>query len=448
MRCLQENNRLKVAVIGLGYVGSCYAAVLAERGWDVTGVDTNAQLIEELMEGHCRYQEDGLAPLLQAGIVDGRLRLTTDYSHIRAADVVLLAVGTPIRTDGSMVETQLAQACGEVSRHLRAGQLVLVKSTVTPGTTRDFVRPLLERGGLVCGADFGLAFTPERFAEGTALRELRSLPIVVGGMDADSTQDAALFWRQALGVDVIRLDSPEAAEIVKLADNWWIDLNIALANELAKFCAAFDVDVLDVIGAANTISKGKGKVNILLPSVGVGGSCLVKDPWMVWHSARERGVELLTPAAGRKVNLGMPEHTAQLIIDALARQGKDPARCTVAVLGAAFKNNTGDLRATPVEGVVTALEKAGATVRLHDPLVDPFQAEALFGITPAETLEEAVHGADCVAVMALHEEFASIDFAGLPVADSCLVLDGRAYYSKEKIAELRRLGYAYLGVGR
>lgn len=448
MRISRENERPKVAVIGLGYVGSCYAAVLAERGWHVTGVDTNARLIEELTEGHCRYQEDGLAPLLQAGILAGRLRVTSDYSAIQAADVVLLAVGTPVSTDGSMLADQLTQACGEVGRHLRAGQLVLVKSTVPPGTTRDLVRPLLEGGGLTCGADFGLAFTPERFAEGTALRELRSLPIVVGGIDQDSTREAAAFWREALGVDVMTLDSPEAAEIVKLADNWWIDVNIALANELAKFCAVFSVDVLDVIAAANSVPKGKSTVNILLPSVGVGGSCLVKDPWMVWDTARRRGVELLTPVVGREVNMGMPEHTAQLIIDALVRQGKDPARCTVAVLGAAFKNNTGDLRATPVEGVITALEKAGATVRLHDPLVDPFQAETLFGITPAETLEEAVHDADCVAVMALHEEFADIDFAALPVAETCLVLDGRAYYSKEKIAELRELGYAYLGVGR
>ena len=269
-----------------------------------------------------------------------------------------------------------------MSAHLRQGQLLVLKSTVPPGTTRDVVLPLLQRSGLVCGEDFGLAFTPERFAEGTALREVRSLPIVVGGMDPASKRDAAEFWHRALGVEVVPLDSPEAAEIVKLADNWWIDLNIALANELAKFCGAHNVDVLDVIAAANTVPKGKGMVNILLPSVGVGGSCLVKDPWMVWHSARRRGVEIHTAPAGRKVNLGMPEYTAQLIIDELLRLGKDPATSTVAVLGAAFKNNTGDLRATPVEGVVTALAKAGATVRVYDPLVDPLQAEALLGVAP------------------------------------------------------------------
>ncbi|WP_307845301.1 nucleotide sugar dehydrogenase [Planomonospora sp. ID67723] len=437
-----------MAIIGLGYVGSCFAAALAGRGWDVIGVDTDVQLVDELTAGHCRYQEDGLADLLLGGMAAGRLRVTTDYSAVRAADVVLIAVGTPVRADGSLVDHQLREACLEVSHHLREGHLLILKSTVPPGTTREFVLPLLQQSGLVCGEHFGLAFTPERFAEGTALRELRSLPIVVGGMDADSTRDAADFWHRALGVETIALDSPESAEIVKLADNWWIDLNIALANELAKFCALFDVDVLDVISAANTVPKGKGKVNILLPSVGVGGSCLVKDPWMVWHSARQRGLEIFTAPTGREVNLEMPEYTAQLIIDGLLRLGKDPATSTIAMLGAAFKNNTGDLRATPVEAVVTTLTKAGATVRVYDPLVDSLQAEAVVGVRPSPDLLEAVRDADCLAVMALHEEFKEIDFAELPVAGSCLVLDGRAYYSKDKIAELRRLGYDYLGVGR
>ncbi|GIH94845.1 UDP-N-acetyl-D-mannosaminuronic acid dehydrogenase [Planobispora siamensis] len=448
MRFLPASEDPKVAIIGLGYVGSCFAAVLSERGWDVVGVDTDSRLVEELTAGHCRYQEDGLAGLLRDGIAAGRLRVTTDYAAVRDADVLLIAVGTPVGADGSLMDEQLREACLRVSRHLREGHLLVLKSTVPPGTTREFVLPLLQESGLVCGEHFGLAFTPERFAEGTALRELRSLPIVVGGIDADSTRDAADFWRRALGVEVIPLASPETAEIVKLADNWWIDLNIALANELAKFCGLFEVDVLDVISAANTVPKGTGKVNILLPSVGVGGSCLVKDPWMVWHTARERGLEIHTAPTGRAVNTGMPEYTAQLIIDGLVRLGKDPARSTVAVLGAAFKNDTGDLRATPVEGVVTTLTKAGVTVRVYDPLVDPLQAEVLLGIVPSASLGETVRDADCVALMALHQEFASLDFAGLPVADPCLVLDGRAYYGKEKISELRGLGYAYAGVGR
>jgi UDP-N-acetyl-D-mannosaminuronic acid dehydrogenase len=208
------------------------------------------------------------------------------------------------------------------------------------------------------------------------------------------------------------------------------------------------VDVLEVIAAAGTLPKGNGRINILLPSIGVGGSCLTKDPWMVAHSARRRGLELHTVPAGRAANERMPRYTAQLVIDELSRLGKDPASATIAVLGLAFKNNTGDLRATPVVATVAALVAAGATVRLHDPLADPAQVKAAFGIAPSASIGEAVADADCVAVLALHQEFADLDFAGLPVAKQCLILDGRAYYPKEKIALLGDLGYVYRGIGR
>jgi len=440
--------KLTVAVIGLGYVGSCIAATLADRGLDVVGVDTNPMLVGELSGGYCRFQEHELAETLLRATSAGRLRVTTDYAAVATAKVVLIAVGTPVHDDGSLADEQLRGACLSLSGHLRRGQLLVLKSTVPPGTTRELVLPLLEQGGLVGGVDFKLAFTPERLAEGTALAELRTFPIVVGGLDEESTWAAAEFWHLALGVRVLPQDSLESAEIVKLADNWWIDLNIALANELAKYCALFDVDVLDVIAAANSIPKGNGNVNILLPSVGVGGSCLTKDPWMVWRSARSRGLEIHTAQVGREVNAGMPEHTAQLVIDELVAAGKDPASATVAVLGLAFKNNTGDLRATPTQGFVAALAKAGAEVRVYDPLVDPGLAEEVFGVRPAGTLHEAVLDADCVAVLALHREFEGIDFGALPVAARCLILDGRAYYPKEKIAALRRLGYDYRGIGR
>ncbi len=448
MRFLSGQEDVKVAVIGLGYVGSCVAAALADRGIEVVGIDTNTTLVDELNSGFCRFQENGLPELVSSGVAAGKLRVTTDAAAVRDADVVLVTVGTPVRDDGSLADEQLTGACIELSRHLRVGQLIVLKSTVPPGTTRSVVLPLLQRSGLVGGEDFGLAFTPERLAEGTALAELRSFPIVAGGLDDDSAQDAAEFWRNALDVEVIPLDTLEAAELVKLADNWWIDVNIALGNEVAKFSALYGVDALDVIRAANSIPKGNGNVNILLPSVGVGGSCLTKDPWMVWHSARERGLEILTAPAARQVNNDMPVYTAQLAIDELTKQGKDPMACKVAVLGLAFKNNTGDLRATPVVDAVKAFERGCGEVTLYDPLVDVEEAEELFRKPQAASLQEAVEGADCIAILALHREFADIDFGSLPVAENCLVLDGRAYYSREKIAELRALGFAYRGVGR
>lgn len=443
-----EGQVLRAAVVGLGYVGSCVAAELAARGLDVVGVDTNARLVQEFNAGHTRLEEEGLADLVADGVAAGRLRATTDYASVRDVEVVLITVGTPVREDGSLADKQLRGACSELSNHIRQGQLLVLKSTVPPGTTRGLVLPLLQGSGLIGGVDFGLAFSPERLAEGTALAELRSLPIVVGGLNDDSAQKAAEFWRASFGVEVIPMHTLEAAEIVKLADNWWIDLNIALGNELAKFSALFGVDVLEVIAAANSIPKGKGHVNILLPSVGVGGACLTKDPWMVWHSAREQGLEILTAPAGRQVNASMPEYTAQLAIDELTKLGKDPAASKVAVLGLAFKNNTGDLRATPTVGAVAALADACAEVSIYDPLVDPGEARTLFGRAQAASLHDAVAGADCIAVLALHREFEDLDFATLPVAPGCLILDGRAYYSRETIASLRALGYHYRGIGR
>jgi len=437
-----------VAVIGTGWVGSCLAATLADRGLDVVGVDVDAGRVAELNAGRPRFEEPGLAELTGRALAAGQLRFTTDYAAVSAVDVVVITVNTPISDDGSLADDRLRAACRSLSRHISPGQLLIVKSTVPPGTTRDLVAPLLESDRMRAGDDFLLAFSPERLAESTAMSELRRLPIVVGGLNELSTAAAAAFWRRALGVTVTAQDSLEAAEIVKLADNWWIDLNIALANELAKFCDLYRVDVLDVIAAANALPKGSGSVNILAPSAGVGGSCLTKDPWMVWRSARERGLEIHSVRVSREVNDAMPLHTAQLILDGLDDMGRDPAESVVAVLGVAYKSNTADLRATPARTVVEALAKAGVEVRLHDPVADPAEVEDLLKIRPCRTVQEAVRAADCVAVLALHRQFQDIDFATLPVARPCLVLDGRAYYPKEKIAELRRLGFRYRGIGR
>lgn len=449
MRFLSNPSRPRVAIIGFGYVGSCLGVTLAERGVSVIGIDSNAHLVGELRAGRSPIPEPGLADALARLAGDPALTVTTDHDRVRDADVVVITVGTPVDEHGVLLVEQLEEVCLRLSTRLRAGQLVLLKSTVSPGTTRRTVVPLLERGGLVQGEDFGLAFCPERLAEGAALAQLRELPVVVGGCDEDSAAAAAEFWRCSLGVEVHTAPSVETAEIVKLATNWWIDANVAMANELARFCSLFDVDVLDVIATANALPKGTGHVNILLPSVGVGGSCLTKDPWMAWRAAADRGTPLRTVETARRVNDGMPDYTYQTIRDELVKLGTDPTTATIAVLGAAFKSDTGDLRNTPVKAVVDAFRAEGTTVRLFDPLADPAEMRALFGTTAA-TLEEAAAGADCVAVLAGHRLFRELDFTMLHagVATPCLVFDGRVYYSPERISELRRLGFAYRGVGR
>ena len=449
MRFLPGTETPRVAIIGFGYVGSCLGVTLAERCMTVTGIDTDEALIGALRSGRCPIPEPGLAQAFARLAGSPRLTFTTSYAPAGTADVVIIAVGTPTGPGHRLVTDQLDEVGRNLAPRLRPGQLVIIKSTVPPGATRDLVAPLLSSGGLVAGRDFGLAYCPERLAQGTALRQLAELPVVVGGYDPDSTEAAVQFWKQALDVPVQALPGPESAEIVKLATNWWIDANIALANELAQLCAPYQVDVLDVIATANALPKGEGRVNILLPSIGVGGSCLTKDPWLAWRAAADRGIALETVRTARRVNDGMPGLAGQLIVDELARLGK-PAPRTVAVLGVTFKSNTGDLRNTPVAGVVEVLRAAGVRVRLFDPLVDPADVEVRFGARPERTVEDAITGVDAIAILAGHHEFHHLDFARLRtrVAMPCLFFDGRMYCPPDTVADLQRLGYGYRGIGR
>jgi UDP-N-acetyl-D-mannosaminuronic acid dehydrogenase len=450
MRFLPDSQAPTVAVVGFGYVGLCLGLTLAHRGTCVTGIDSNHALIDELRHGRCPIPEPGLAEAVTRLAGGPQLTCTTSYEPAGSADVVIITVGTPVGPGRRLASDQLESVCAQLVPRLRPGQLVLVKSTVPPGTTRELLVPLLERSGLVAGRDFGQAYCPERLAQGSALRQLAELPVVVGGYDPDSTAAAVQFWKQALDVPVQALPDPETAEMIKLATNWWIDANVALANELARFCAPYRVDVLDVIAAANALPKGEGRVNILLPSVGVGGSCLTKDPWMAWRAAADHGVALETVRTARQVNDAMPARAGRLIADELADLGKAPSSCTVAVLGVAFKSNTGDLRDTPVVGVVDALRAAGAAVRLFDPLADPADVAARFGLRPVDTVDAAVSGVDAIAILAGHQEFHRLDYARLRarVAMPCLIFDGRMYYPPDTIADLSRLGYRYLGIGR
>jgi UDP-N-acetyl-D-mannosaminuronic acid dehydrogenase len=436
--------------VGFGYIGSCLGVTLADRGLTVVGIDSDLSMIAELRSGRCAIPEPGLAEAIGRLAGSPRLTFTDDHDAVREVDVVVITVGTPVDQDGALVTAQLEDVCRQLAPRLRAGQLVILKSTVSPGITRTVVAPLLEGGGLQHGRDFGLAYCPERLAEGSALAQLRELTVVVGGCGPDSSAAAARFWRTALDVPVQTVPTSDIAEIVKLATNWWIDANIAMTNELAQFCALFEVDVLEVIAAANTLPKGGGHVNILLPSVGVGGSCLTKDPWMTWRAARDRGARLHTIETARRVNDEMPEYAFEVIRSELVKMGKDPASAKVAILGASFKSDTGDLRDTPVKGVVRALRGIGAEVRVFDPLADPAEIDAELGCPPAPTFEHAVAGADCVAVLAGHRAFHDIVLERLRelVAMPCLVFDGRMYYPPETIRRLRELGFGYRGIGR
>jgi dTDP-alpha-D-glucose dehydrogenase len=434
--------------VGFGYIGTVIGAVLADRGWPVTGIDVRQNVVEEINRGKTTVPEPGLSELVSDNVRVGRLRATTDFGVLAENDFVIVTVGTPLGSDFEPIVDDIKAAARAVGEHLHPGHLVILKSTVPPDTTEKLFRPIIEEAsGLRAGVDFGLAFCPERLAEGQAIRELTSIPIVVGAIDERSARACATLWRHALGVDSVVVDDPRTAEMVKLADNLWIDLNVALANELAKLCDRLGMDVLQVIDAANTMPKVNHNVNILMPSMGVGGYCLTKDPWFVNHLGQSLGLELAIPRTSRTVNDTMPAYTYGLLRQLLAEQGKAIETSRIAVLGIAFKNNTGDCRLTPTKHVVALLEQTGCELAVHDPWVADEEALTVTKIPLTADIESAVEDADALVVLAGHREFHQIPLVRLAdlAAASCVFLDGRNSFDP---AAVRAAGFVYKGIGR
>ncbi|BBZ76986.1 UDP-N-acetyl-D-mannosaminuronic acid dehydrogenase [Mycolicibacterium anyangense] len=445
---LVRGMRSGIAVVGFGYIGTVIGAVLADRGWPVTGIDVRQTVVDEINQGRSHVPEPGLDELVSNSVRVGKLRATTDFGAVADNDFVIVTVGTPLGPDFEPIVDDIKAAAQAVGEHVRAGHLVILKSTVPPDTTEKLVRPILEEAsGLKAGVDFGLAFCPERLAEGQAIHELTSIPVVVGAVDERSARACSTLWRHALGVESVVVDDPRTAEMVKLADNLWVDLNVALANELAKVCDRLGMDALQVIEAANTMPKGGRLANILRPSMGVGGYCLTKDPWFVNHLGESLGLELSIPRTSRTVNDTMPGYTYGLLTQLLAEQDKAIENSKIAVLGIAFKNNTGDCRLTPTKYVLEFLEKSGCQLSVHDPWVPDEEAHSVTKIPLTPDIESAVKDADALVVLAGHRQFHQVPLVRLAdlTAPGCVFLDGRNSFDP---AAVRAAGFAYKGIGR
>ncbi len=429
-----------VGILGAGYIGAVLAAELADRGATVIAVDLCQERIHTINSGLAPVPEPGLSDLIGSGVRAGRMRATDDLAELAGASTILLTVGTPLGEGSEADLTHIRAAAEQLAEVIADGTLVLVKSTVPPGTTTDVIAPLLRTK-----KDVFVAFSPERLAEGTAIADLRRLPVVVGGVEPRSTERAVAFWTEH-GFETIEVADARAAELVKLADNAWIDLNIAFAHELAMLCDRVGTDVLDVIRAANTLPKGGGMVNILLPSVGVGGYCLTKDPWFLDALGKKLDVPLALSAAGRTVNEAAP---AYLWARTKAALGTDLDGARVAVLGIAFKNNTGDTRFSPAIEYARAAERDGAKVIWFDDLVQVDDIPDDLRNNRADTWEEAVQGASAIAWLAVHDSTRSLrpcDFLEY-AAPNPVIADGRRFLTAVERQEFTNAGIGVHGVG-
>lgn len=441
-----------VVVVGLGYVGLTLALVMADLGFRVTGVDADSDVVAGLLAGRSHVHEQGLPELLRHHVGD-TFQPTTQMPD--DGDVFIVAVGTPVRDGDPLTGASggadlgaLTAAVDAVARVLRPGGLVVLRSTVPVGTTSGFVASrLLAVSGLRPGLDVHLVFAPERTAEGSALHELRSLPQLIGGITPESVEAAAAVFREVSPV-IIRTTSAEVAELAKLTNNAFRDLTFAFANQVAQLGEDLRVDVFESIRAAN---QGYPRGKVPLPSPGVGGPCLSKDPLILAGSVDAAPSDPSLMVVGRQVNRAMPGRVASRVVsELLERVGGAPSDLLVVAAGLAFKGEpeTADLRDSPGVDVVDALLARGARVVCTDQ-VATVDAMATLGYA-AGVLPDAAAGASAIVVLNDHRLHRTLDLADLRrrMATTAVLFDGWGLYRPEDVLNAGFDAYLSYGVAR
>jgi UDP-N-acetyl-D-glucosamine dehydrogenase len=410
-----ERHDATVGVVGLGYVGLPLAVAFAKAGVSVIGVDADVARIERIGHGQSPVEDmpsDELAPLVKTG----RLTVTRETAALAAADAMIICVPTPLGKSKEPDISHIVAAADEVARILRPGQLVVLESTTYPGTTEEVLLPRFAAAGLTVGEQFFLAFSPERIDPGNRTWRLESIPKIVGGITPACRELACALYGLVVG-RVVPVTSPQAAELVKLFENIFRSVNIALVNELAIMCRRLDLSVWEIIDAAATKPFG---FMPFYPGPGIGGHCLPSDPYYLAWRARMKGYEARFIAFADEINGGMPAYTVQLAADALNDHGKPIRGSRILVLGVAYKPGVGDVRDSPALEIIDALLSRGAHVEYADPHVT--------GLKVAGRRLDAVEWAtadlpvyDLVAVLTAHREFE----AERLVREAHLVLDMR-----------------------
>jgi nucleotide sugar dehydrogenase len=437
-----------IVIIGLGYVGLTMALAMADAGFLVTGVEVDPTKIAQLEAGHSYIHEIGLPELLRENL--GK-NYRVSASIPEDGDEFIISVGTPVKPDpngGNPKPTMmyLEDSVKKISSTLKRGNLVILRSTVPVGTSRNVVMKGLEAGtGLRCGIDFNLAFCPERTAEGKALKELRSLPQIVGGFNKDATDAAAAIFRD-LTPTIVKLDSLEAAEMAKLINNTFRDYIFAYSNQVAKIAHKFNINIMDVIRAAN---EGYPRDPVPLPSPGVGGPCLTKDPFIFSSiSFHEGHNEYLGEIfeRGRYINQSMHEFVLNSVLNELKFVGKDPKKCNILVCGLAFKGHpeTGDIRNSTSVEIAQLFMGQVNKVYGYDPVALEDEIRE-YAIEPV-IIPNGFKDMDAILFLNNHKNFEKIDLFAMTrsMASNPIVYDGWGILHADDVTSAREA--VYLGL--
>lgn len=395
-----QSKTAKVGVIGLGYVGLPLAVEKAKIGFDVIGFDIQQHRVELVNQG-INYIGDVVEDELRNLVKMGRIQATTDYSLIDEMDVVTICVPTPLDDYQQPNISYVKASVNSIVKHLHPGMLVVLESTTYPGTTEEIVRPILESTGLVCGEDFYLAYSPERVDPGNKQFNTKNTPKVVGGITLECTNVAAALYEQVLEGKVHKVSSPSVAEMEKILENTFRNINIALANEMAILCNRMGIDVWEVIDAAKTKPYG---FMAFYPGPGLGGHCIPVDPWYLTWKAREYNYHTRLIETAGEINNSMPEFVVERIGNLLNEEAKPIKFSNILLLGVAYKKDIDDYRESPILDIMEILEKKGANVQFSDTHIDTFsyRGKLYKGIS---LTEEVVASADIVIITTDHSGF-------------------------------------------
>jgi len=415
----------EIAVIGLGYIGLPTAIMFANAGFKVIGYEIREEVVKKVNSGNSHIIEPEIEEMLKRAIENGNLRATSDKKAIAGKDVYIICVQTPLEEDKTPDLSYLESAVRTTAESMKKGSLVIIESTVPPMTTLKMAKLIEDLTGFKAGEDFYMAHAPERVMPGRIFKELVYNSRIIGGINEESSELAELLYRAFVKGQIFKTNST-TSEMVKLMENTFRDVNIALANEFAFLAHQYGINVFEAIELANTHPR----VKIHIPGIGVGGHCLPKDPYLLLSSAKE-DFGLIKKA--REINEDMPLFAKDLLMNSLKLINLPPEEAVVVVLGLSYKGNSDDTRNSPSLKFIEEIKEMVAEVRTYDPYV-----EGTHG-----SVEEALKGADAAVIATDHSEFKSLDWQALGgLMRNKILIDGR------HVVKEPPKGFIFKGIGR
>ncbi len=438
----EKRKKYTVCIVGCGRIGLPTACLFAEAGFKVIGADVNSQVAALLHKGKAPFRESGLGTLLKKHVKNDSFSVHTDLRKVASiSDIILFVVPTPIDKKKKPEYSFIQSPCKEVGMGLRVGSIVIVASTTGPGVAETLVKTTLENAsGFKAGVDFGLAYSPTRATRGQVLRDIATYARVVGAINEQSLKVASLVLGTIVKGGIVKVRDMKTAEAVKLFENVYRDVNIALANDFAEFCEKAGIDYLEAQKAANT----QPFCHLLIP--GIVGGHIPKDPYLLLEEAENVDVKLRILLLARKINDERPAHIIHLVRDALRQCGKPFRRARIAILGVSYRPNVKEPRGSKTEELVKMLTAKGAIVQVYDPFYS--QRELIdMGYPAQKSLTKVVEGTDCLIIAVGHDRFKRLNLKRikLMMRKSPVLVDvGHV----TRLTMVEKEGFVYRGMGR